>query len=143
MTILLGLLAIFILIVYSVYFVKIIRGNPQEFELDLLHALQNWLQESKPKSLWALLGASALLELVYFGLVFLVISNPVTWALTFLIIALEIWHLATVLIALRAFFAGKIASTEIFNWKIERVSAMGFFTHSLIVLLTFIFSTIS
>lgn len=139
MKILLGLLAIFILIVYSMYFVKIIRGNPQEFELDLLHALQNWLQESKPKSLWLLLGLSVLFELVYFGLVFLVISNPVTLALTLVIVAVEIWHLVKVLLALRAFFAGKIASTEIFNWKIERASAMGFFSHSLIVLLTLIF----
>jgi hypothetical protein len=137
--ILLGLLAMFILIVYSMYFVKIIRGNPQEFELDLSHALQNWLQESKPKSLWVLLGVSLLFEMVYFGLVFLVISNPVTLALTLLIIAVEVWHLAKVLRALRAFFAGTIASTGIFDWKVERVSAMGFFSHSLIVLLTLIF----
>jgi len=128
-----------ILIVYSSYYIKIIRGCPQEFELELLDALQNWLEERKPGHLWMLLWASALIEILYFSLVFLVLSNPVILAFTGLIIVIEIWHLVLVLAKFRAFLSGSINCAAIFNWKLERISAMGFFTHSLIVLLTLLF----
>lgn len=139
--VLLGLIAAAILIIYSIYFVKIIKGDPREFELDLLNALTNWLQESQTGMLWMLLWASAFFEMIYFGLVFVILSNPVTLALTAMIIILEIWHLVVIYINLRNFFAGHISSAGIFNWKLERISAMGFFTHSLIVLLTLLFLT--
>jgi len=140
-TIILGLMAAVLLITYSIYFVKIIQGRPQEFELNLSNALQNWLQESKPTALWKLLWASVLLEVIYFGLVFITVSNPVTLAMTVLIIVVETWHLLVVTINTRNFFAGRISSTGIFNWKLERISALGFFTHSLIVLLTLLWLT--
>jgi hypothetical protein len=138
-TILLGLMASSILIVYSSYYIKIIRGYPQEFELELLDALQNWLEGRKPGHLWMLLWASALIEVLYFSLVFLVLSNPVILVITGLIIIMEIWHLAVVFAKFRAFLTGSISCAAIFNWKLERVSALGFFTHSLIVLLTLLF----
>ncbi|HCF51543.1 MAG TPA: hypothetical protein DER60_14750 [Syntrophomonas sp.] len=141
LTILLGILASLILATYSIYFLKIIRGYPQEFELELLDALQNWLQESNTKALWILLWASVLFEVVYFSLVFLAVSNPVTLALTGLIIVIEMWHLSVVFVNFRNFFGGRITCAGIFNWKLERISAMGFFTHSLIVLLTLLFLT--
>ncbi len=140
MRILLGLLAAFILMVYSVYFVRIIRGNPEEFEVDLSHALQNWLQAGKPKSLWVLMLFSILFEALYFALVFLFVVNPVTLILTLAIVLVEIWHMFKVFMAFKGFFAGRIANTEIFDWKIERISAMGLFSHSLIVLLTLFFA---
>lgn len=137
----LGLIAAVILIIYSIYFVKIIQGDPREFEQDLLNALTNWLQESQTGLLWILLWASAFFEMIYFGLVFVTLSNPVTLALTVMVVVLEIWHLVVIYINLRNFFAGHISSGGIFNWKLERISAMGFFTHSLIVLLTLLFLT--
>ena len=136
-TILLGLMASSILIIYSSYYIKIIRGYPQEFELELVNALQ-WLRR-KPGHLWMLLWASALIEVLYFSLVFLVLSNPVILVITWLIILMEVWHLAVVFTKFRAFLAGSISCAAIFNWKLERVSALGFFTHSLIVLLTLLF----
>lgn len=141
MTILLGLMAAVLLTTYSIYFVKIIQGSPQEFELNLLNALQNWLQESRPTTLWKLLWASVLIEVIYFGLVFITLTNPVTLALTVMIIIIETWHLLVISINIRHFLAGRISSTNIFNWKLERISALGFFTHSLIVLLTLLWLT--
>ena len=47
-TILLGLMASSILIIYSSYYIKIIRGYPQEFELELVNALQYWLEGESP-----------------------------------------------------------------------------------------------
>ncbi len=140
-TILLGLMAAVLLTTYSIYFVKIIQGSPQEFELNLLNALQNWLQESRPTTLWKLLWASVLIEVIYFGLVFITLTNPVTLALTVMIIIIETWHLLVISINIRHFLAGRISSTNIFNWKLERISALGFFTHSLIVLLTLLWLT--
>ena len=139
MTAILGSFAVLILIVYSLYFSKILRGNPHEFELDLLHALENWLHVSKSRVIWILGTGSALCEAVYFGLVFWVIDNPVTLALTGLIIIIELWHLFSVVRAFGSFFKGAISAGRIFNWRLERLSAMGFFTHSLIVILTLIF----
>lgn len=140
-TVLLGLVAAVILIIYSIYFAKIIQGNPREFELDLLNALHNWLQEGHTGLLWILLWASVVFEMIYFGLVLVTLSNPVTLALTVMVVVLEIWHLVVIYINLRNFFAGHISSAGIFNWKLERISALGFFTHSLIVLLTLLFLT--
>lgn len=139
MKILLGLLALFILVAYSLYFVKIIKGSPQEFELDLSRVLEDWLEVGKPESLKILLGVSLLFEILYFGLVLALITNPVTLALTLAVVAIEIWHLFKILAAFKAFFAGLIASNAILDWRMERISAMGLFSHSLIVLLTLVF----
>ena len=138
MTILLGLMASSILIVYSSYYIKIIRGYPQEFELELLDALQNWLEGRKPGHLWMLLWASALIEVLYFSLVFLVLSNPVILVITGLIIIMEIWHLAVVFAKFRAFLTGSISCAAILtgSWS---ASVPGILYSFLIVLLTCFF----
>ena len=43
------------------------------------------------------------MEVLYFSLVFLVLSNPVILAITWLIILMEVWHLAVVFTKFRAF----------------------------------------
>ncbi len=79
MTVTLAVIAGIIFAVYSVYFVKIISGDPGEFEKELLEALADWTQNSKGKraQIWFIFFISLITELFYFLMVFLVINNPV------------------------------------------------------------------
>ncbi|NLB87866.1 MAG: hypothetical protein GX790_01370 [Syntrophomonadaceae bacterium] len=142
MTLLLGVLAGIIFISYAFYFYKIIIGKPEEFEYELLKSLAAWMVSNGKKSksqLWLLLFLSVVIELVYFLLVFTNISQPVLIIMTSFFAGVEAVHLLTVGRALNKFFAGKAMLKDIFNWKLERISALFFFTHSLLVMISLIF----
>ena len=133
----LAIVAVCLLLVYSVYFFYIIRSKPEEFEKMLLSGLADWMISHKEKSrrhLRLMLGGSFLVETLYFVLVFLVIQNLFFRVLTGLFVGFEFMHLTLLLISMNQFFRGRIPLKYLFNWKIERASAWLFFTHSLLVL---------
>lgn len=142
MTLLLGVLAGIIFLTYAFYFYKIIIGKPEEFEYELLKSLAAWMvsngSKSKPQ-LWLLLFLSVILEFIYFFLVFVYIDQPVLIIITSFFAGVEIVHLSTVGRSLSKFFSGKAMLKDIFNWKIERISALLFFTHSLLVIVSLIY----
>ncbi|HBK54280.1 MAG TPA: hypothetical protein DDZ44_10120 [Syntrophomonas wolfei] len=138
MEITLGFLALSIFLLYSVYFIKIIKGNPESFELDLLNSLANWMIEKGAKSqvrIWMMLLLSLLLEASYFLLVILIVANPVMLGFTVLFATFELLHLLVLGLAFKRFFQGQKVLKEVFNWKMERSSALLFFTYSLLVLI--------
>lgn len=137
MGVILGIMAGLIVLLYSAYFIKIIKGNPQGFELEILRSLADWIISkgaSTKTYIWAMFSVSLLGEAIYFYLTLSLIQNPVMRILTILIITLEIYHLTRIAVSLNRFFTGKYLLSQIFNWWLERTSAALFFTHSLLVL---------
>ena len=109
MEITLGFLALSIFLLYSVYFIKIIKGNPESFELELLSSLANWMIEKGAKSqvrIWLMLFLSLLLEASYFLLVFLIVANPVILGFTVLFASFELLHLLGLGMEFKRFFQG-------------------------------------
>jgi len=141
LTIILGILAATIMFFYSFYFVKIITGQPEGFELELLQSLGQWMIRRGTRSyrdLWLLLVLSGLLELTYFLVVFLVIDNFIILMITWFFLGFELLHLFNVSLSLGRFFRGGIKLKHLFNWRLERISALLFFTYSLLVLISII-----
>ena len=141
MTVTLGIFAGTILFFYSFYFVRIIRGNPESFEGELLQALANWMVQKGSKvrgHLWMMLLLSFSLELLYFVLVFAVVKNMALLIFTGLFVMIEIYHLTSFGLSLARFFRGDIKLKHLFNWRLERFSALIFYTHSLLVLVSII-----
>ena len=137
----LGIFAGSILFFYSFYFVRIIRGNPESFEGELLQALANWMVQKGSKvrgHLWMMLLLSFSLELLYFVLVFAVIKNLALLIFTGLFVMIEIYHLTSFGLSLTRFFRGDTKLKHLFNWRLERFSALIFYTHSLLVLVSII-----
>ncbi len=141
MAVTLGIFAGSILFFYSFYFVRIIRGNPESFEGELLQALANWMVQKGSKvrgHLWMMLLLSFSLELLYFVLVFAVIKNMALLIFTGLFVIVEIYHLTSFGLSLVRFFRGDIKLKHLFNWRLERFIALIFYTHSLLVLVSII-----
>ncbi len=142
MTVLLWVFAIIIFLTYSFYFVKIILGKPEEFEYDLLKSLAAWMvskgSRSRPQ-LWLLLFLSIILEIFYFTLVLTSIDQPVLIIITSFFAGVEAVHLTTVGISFNKFFSGQLLLKDMFNWKVERLSGLLFFTHSLLVMICLAF----
>ncbi len=137
MKIALTFFALTLFLLYSLYFVKIIKGSPEIFEKELLGGLANWMLEKGAKSqshIWQMFLFSFLLEANYFLLVFLTIDNYFMLVFAVLFAAFELFHLFTLGFSLRGFFQGKKVLKEVFNWKVERCSALFFFTYSLLLL---------
>lgn len=138
MTMALGLLAGSLFLLYSIYFIRIIKGKPQSFEMELLKSLASWMVKRGHRSkgqLWLMYLMSLIIELVYFISVLLTIVNPFMQFFTALLVGLESYHLLWMAFSLRQFFAGKTRISQIFNWRMERISAILFFTHALLVLI--------
>ena len=141
MAVTLGIFAGTILFFYSFYFVRIIRGNPESFEGALLQALANWMVQKGSKvrgHLWMMLLLSFSLELLYFVLVFAVVKNIALLIFTGLFVMIEIYHLTSFGLSLTRFFRGDIKLKHLFNWRLERFSALIFYTNSLLVLVSII-----
>ncbi|NLJ72795.1 MAG: hypothetical protein GX333_07255 [Syntrophomonadaceae bacterium] len=142
MTILLGVLAGIIFLSYSFYFYKIMLGKPEDFELELLKSLADWMVGRGTKSrsdLWTLYFVAIILEIFYFILVFTIIKHPVLLGVTGFFVGIEVIHMAFVARSFSRFFSGKIVLKELFNWKMERISGLAFFTHSFLLLVCLIF----
>lgn len=138
----LGLLAGSLFLLYSIYFVRIINGKPQSFELELLKSLARWMVQrgsSSKGQMWLMYLMSLVIELFYFVLVLLLITNPFMQFFTAMLAGLESYHLLWLAVSLRKFFTGKTRISQIFNWRMERISASLFFTHALLVLIIIIF----
>ena len=138
MGVMLVIIAGLIFLLYSTYFAKIIKGDPQGFEVEMLKALAEWIISKGAVSkghIWAMFYLSLLGELIYFCLTLVLISNPVMIYLTVLFIVIESYHLSRIVVSLNRFFTGKALLSQIFNWRVERASAILFFTHSLLVLI--------
>ena len=142
MGVILVILAGLIFMLYSSYFIRIIKGEPQGFEVEMLQALAEWIITKGAVSkgyIWAMFFLSLLGELIYFFLTLVLIRNPVMTALTVLFIAIESYHLSRIDVILNRFFTGKALLSQIFNWRVERASAILFFTHSFLVVIILIF----
>jgi len=139
MTMALGIFAGLLLLLYSIYFIRIIKGKPQAFEIELLKSLAYWMVQKGRASkvqLWLMYLLSLIIELSYFILVFSLIANPFMQIFTAMLAGVESYHLLLVGISFKRFFASKTMITQLFNWRMERMSAVLFFTHSLLVLIT-------
>jgi hypothetical protein len=138
MTVALVVMAGTIAFLYSFYVFKIIKGEPEGFELELLQALANWMVQKGTSSrgqLWLMLLLAFLFELVYFLLVFSVVSNLFLLILAGFFVAVEAYHLTSFAASLGRFFRGDIKLKHLFNWRWERISAVLFFTYSLLLLI--------
>lgn len=133
----LGIMAGIIFFAYSLYFTRIIKGNHEVFEMDLLQVLGNWMIEkgmSSRRIMWAILVVSVFIEVTYFGLALLLIDNLAMQFITGLVVGVESFHLAYMIRSFARFFGGKIVLKQLFSWRLERASAMLLFTHSFLVL---------
>lgn len=142
MTVSLGIYAGVIFILYSIYFSQIIKGKPEKLELEILKALANWMIATGVKSqlqIWFTLILSVILETAYFALVLILIGNPFLWYFTWLFIGIEIIHIAIIFLAFYRFFHTRLLLKDIFQWRLERVSAIFFFTHSMLVIVYLVF----
>lgn len=138
----LGIYAGVIFALYSIYFSKIIKGKPEEFELEMLQALANWMIATGVKSqsqIWFMLISSLILEATYFVLVLTLVSNPFILYFTWLFIGIETVHIAILFMAFYRFFHTRLLLKDIFKWRLERVSAQFFFTHSLLLIIYMLF----
>ncbi|MDD4170714.1 MAG: hypothetical protein PHQ94_00595 [Syntrophomonas sp.] len=142
MGIILGIMASLIFLLYSIYFVKIIKGEPQDLELEVIRSMADWIivKGAATKTyLWAMFGGSLLAEAIYFYLVLVLIPNPTLRIMTAIFIPVEIFHLTRLALNLNWFFRGKYLLSQVFNWRLERFSALLFFTHSFLVLVIIFF----
>lgn len=142
MAVVVGVFAATLCLLYSVYFVRIIRGKPEAFEAQLLQALAAWMIERGDRSrvqIWGVIFLSLLLELTYFILVFAVVQNQFLLVLTSLFAGFEAVHLFWEFSNFHKFFRGNTKLGDVFNWRIERASALFFFTQTLLVILYLLF----
>ena len=141
MTVALGLTAAVLFLLYSWYFVRIIKGNPQSFELELMKALAQWMVQKGPASkgqIWLMYWSSCWIEILYLGLAFLTLSNPFMQYFTVMVAAMEGYHLFWLALSCKRFFAGQTLISQLFNWRLERMSAISLFSYSLLLLITLI-----
>lgn len=138
----LGLFAFALFLTYSLYFYHIIRGQAAVFERDLLKAFAAWMVERGPtvkRLIWVMILFSAGIEVSYFILVFSVIDNHAMQYITAFFAGLECFHALLTVANFRNFFAGISKMGQLFNWRMERISAVFFFTHTLLVLVILVY----
>jgi len=125
-----------ILVFYAYYLFQILRGQPERFEEALLEELENITSnEPVPVNFFIfLIGLALILEGGYFVLSWIGINIVPYRILTVLFIAFEIWHGVKLIPALKA-LAGKTEfSSDLMDWRFERLSARFFAIHILITL---------
>jgi|LSQX01.3.fsa_nt_gb hypothetical protein len=125
-----------ILVFYAYYLIQIFRGQPERFEEMMLDELEN-IASTEPVSvnlIVFLISLALLLEGGYFVLTLIGINILPYRILTGLFIAFEIWHGLKLIPVLRV-LAGKAEfSSDLMDWRIERLSARFFTIHILITL---------
>lgn len=137
MQVMLGIIAVIIFLLYSIYFLRIIVGNPHSFEEEILKSLADWIIVKGISSrihIWVMFFVSLWAEILYFYLTLAFIQNPVMRILTVSLIFVEIYHITGLALSLKRFFQGRYRLSQIFNWRVERASAVFFFTHSILVI---------
>lgn len=131
-----------IFFVYSLYFVRILKGTHQAFEQEMLTALADWMigvGAAARRQSWYLIIAAVLVEIIYFALTFLVIDNVLLLAFTGALVLLETLHIFSTINNFAKFFKGTIVLKQLFEWRVERISAVVFFTHSFLVMACLLF----
>ena len=142
MAIILGIFAFLLFIMYSLYFVRIIKGTHLAFEQELLAALADWMISvgaNARRQTWLLIISAVILEIVYFVLTFMVMENLLILTFTAAFALLETIHIFSTINNFAKFFKGTIVLKQIFEWRVERISAIVFFTHSFLVLACLLF----
>lgn len=142
MTVALGLTAAVLFLLYFWYFIRIIKGKPQSFEFEILKTLAQWMVHKGTASkgqMWLIYWLSLFIEVVYLGMAYLTLSNPFMHYFTVMVIAIEAWHLLWLGMSFRRFFAGRTLISQLFNWRLERMSALTLFSYSLLLLVTLVF----
>lgn len=138
MTSILGIIAATIFFFYAFYFIKIIKANPQGFEIHILKSLTYSMAKTGElikNQLWTMYFAALLLEIGYFFLTFYLIDNLAMQVYTAALAGVELAHYINMAGNFKRFFSGQSSIVELFNWRMERISAVLFFTHSLLVLI--------
>ncbi len=139
MTMALGFFAGLLLMLYSLYFIRIIKGNPKDFEIELMKAMAQWMVQrgrSSKGQIWLMYLMSLMIEVIYFIMVFTLIANPFIQFFTVMLAGVESFHFSSTAVSFKRFFASQTTISQLFNWSMERMSAVLFFTHSLLVLIT-------
>ncbi|HRX21997.1 MAG TPA: hypothetical protein P5273_09790 [Syntrophomonadaceae bacterium] len=142
MTLALGITAAALFLLYSWYFIRIIKGNPRLFELELLKSLARWMVQKGPASkgrMWLMYWSSLLIEAGYLGMAYITLGNPFMHYFTITVMLLEIYHLIWLGFSFKSFFAGRRPVGKLFNWNLERLSALTLFSYSLLLLITLAF----
>ncbi len=142
MTLVLGITAAVLFLLYGWYFIRIIKGKPQSFEMELLKSLAQWMVQRGPASksrMWLMYWVSLLIEAGYLGMAYFTLGNPFMHYFTITVILLECCHLMWLGISFHHFFAGKKPVSQLFNWRLERLSAMTLFSFSLLLLISLAF----
>lgn len=142
MTVAFGILAGIIFLIYGSYVGRILKGNPNVLETEVNNMLAEWIQEDQKRftrQLPLLLGFGFILEAGYLIMAFMVLHNPVMTLLTLVLAAEESVNMGMVIYAFYKFSRQKLDTEKIFNWNMERVSAVFFFTHSFLALVSIFF----
>lgn len=142
MKLLLGVFAVVMMAGYAFYCWKILKARPQSFEQMLMSGVAEWMTARGPASrtsLWMLYVVSALLVITYFVMVFTVFDNPALQYITAALVGVELYHLITTFRHFRRFFAGQSGIMRLLNWKLERLCALLYFAHALLVLISLFF----
>lgn len=131
-----------IFFLYSLYFVRILKGTHLAFEQEMLAALADWMISvgaGARRQWWYLITAAVLVEIIYFVLTFLLIDNLLLLAFTGALVLLETLHIFSTINNFAKFFKGAIVLKQLFEWRVERISAVVFFTHSFLVMACLLF----
>lgn len=128
-----------ILAFYSIYFYQILRGHPERFEQMLmqgmvLHQGTPEKEAASPGFISMVIIISLLLEAGYFVFSLSVINILAYQVFTFAFIFFEVWHGIRVLPIMRALLNPAEFSEDLFDWRMERVSAQIYVLHVLITI---------
>jgi len=113
--------------------------------LELLKSFAAWMISRGAgvrMQIWLLIAVSIMLAITYFLLVIITIRNPVMLVFSGFFAGFEFIHLILVSQTFSRFFQGKLLLKDVFNWKIERISALLFFTHSFLVIFSLVIARI-
>ena len=128
-----------ILLFYSYYFVQILKGQPDRFEQMLLKGFVSdggrlEVDFTPPWLVIMIVGAALLLEAGYFVLAMTAIDIPAYRVLTGIFILFEVWHGIKAVPVIRVLLHPEEFSEDLFDWKLERMSARLYVVHILITL---------
>ncbi len=130
--------SLIILLLYGYYFLQILLGRPERFEVLLSEGLQLETEDVQPKSRFfmvaVVIGLSLMIEGGYFILAWVGINIPYYRVLTGLFIAFEVWHGTQLVPVVKDLLEGAETLAEKMNWKIERLAAQFYVIHIVITL---------
>ncbi|MDR1616288.1 MAG: hypothetical protein LBR98_04690 [Syntrophomonadaceae bacterium] len=130
--------AFFIIMAYFYYVAKILTGKAALLELMIMDYFLQWIITSnfRSKGKYCLyLAVSFSLEGIYLLLALFLIKNPGFMMFTIFLLSFEIVHLVASVHSVYEFFKNRRPFKKIFDFRIERCSALFLFTHALVLVL--------